>query len=463
LTDIFCNFKDDEYININNRKIVNPNLIDEYLNKYYDIDINNNKYLRFGKGQLEKKDCSNTDILLFSSHRLVITDFEGLQYQKNIINKLFNIDNYNIFIKEQLLSYIDMYKDYDLIGIHIRRGDTKTLLRGSVPLYNFYEIIDTRYYDDKKYKFLISSDSDNETQIICNRYNKIFGTDKCINYNCRSQDTQKIESIQDAFITLILLSKCKIIYGSPSSYSNLAAFIGNISKITIKVDQTHNVLKHIKELRNMTFDLKKSNYNSNTIPPVLNKSIRNIKKSKNTEILTNNIDITKEFKKEIETLKIKKNIITKEINTLTNEKEIIMKEYKVLKYNRKNKKKSIDELVKNNNNLIKMNKDNDNKIIKLKNEHDKLLNEYNKKENILNKNKKNIQDKKKENILNKNKKNIQDKKKENIQNKKKENILNKNKKNIQDKKKENIQNKKKENIQNKKNIQDKKKENIQDK
>jgi hypothetical protein len=384
LTDIFCNFRENEYVDTDRYKIVSPNQIIHHLNEYYksDIDININKYIRFGGDYLDTKHCLDTDILLLSSHRLKINGFDELQYQRSIIDNLFKIENYNKFIQKNLSSYLEKYINYDLIGLHIRRGDSQILMRGRVPLDNFYEIIDTQYYDDKKYKFLISSDSDNVTQIICDKYNNIFKSDKCIYYKCRSQDTEKIESIQDAFITLILLSKCKIIYGSPSSFSNLAALIGNISKVTIELKQTSNTIKHIKELTNKTFDLSKSNYNSNTILNFNNEPLINIEDYKEKEILTKHINDTIDLK-----FKLKN-----EIEELTIKKNKIITEYKILKYNKKKINHSINEFTKKNEELIQMNKDNNNIIAQLKSEYNNLFKKYNESTKIIQNYKEIIQD-----------------------------------------------------------------------
>jgi len=143
------------------------------------------------------------------------------------------IDNENYFIFEPIDSIqkvIDLYKIKftNAIGIHIRRTDNIWSIENS-PTELFINIIREEIEKDPNTYFYLSTD-DKEIE---KQFNELFG-EKIIVHDKSNirRDTQY--GIIDAVIDLYNLSNCKKIYGSyMSSFSDVAALIGNIPKIIV--------------------------------------------------------------------------------------------------------------------------------------------------------------------------------------------------------------------------------------
>jgi hypothetical protein len=115
------------------------------------------------------------------------------------------------------------------IGLHVRRGDNlKSIYNSSIKL--FINIIKKELIYLPSVKFYLSTDS----QDILDCLVEMFGENTIIT---RSKDYSRdsTKGIQDALTDLYLLSNCCRIYGSYwSSFSETAAFLGNIPLIVLK-------------------------------------------------------------------------------------------------------------------------------------------------------------------------------------------------------------------------------------
>lgn len=107
------------------------------------------------------------------------------------------------------------------VGLHIRRTDHKLAIQAS-PISFFKEAIEKELCDSKDTLFYLSTDD----KIVEEELKECYGEKIVVNQACiRGRVTA--ESIQDAAVDLIMLSKSDKIYGSVgSTFSELAAEMG---------------------------------------------------------------------------------------------------------------------------------------------------------------------------------------------------------------------------------------------
>lgn len=135
-------------------------------------------------------------------------------------------------LTDNIKKHLDkIIKDVDghTIGIHIRRTDNIESIENS-PLTAFYNYIEESIKKDDKVRFYLATDD----VIVKNDLREKY-KNRIITMNCPLQrDTE--EGIVFALIELYTLASCSKIIGSYySSFSELAAQIGNIPLETIKV------------------------------------------------------------------------------------------------------------------------------------------------------------------------------------------------------------------------------------
>ena len=109
------------------------------------------------------------------------------------------------------------------IGVHIRRTDNKVSIQAS-PLEKFTQIMDKEIKVDTNTKFYVASDDDEVKETLKAKYpTRIIAL-------MDDTDRNSLEGMKFAVLDLFCLSKTKKIIGSVgSSYSQIAAEIGNIN------------------------------------------------------------------------------------------------------------------------------------------------------------------------------------------------------------------------------------------
>jgi hypothetical protein len=141
--------------------------------------------------------------------------------------------NYNNFIpSENILNKVKPIVDRfnNTIGLHIRRGDHIIAQKYSRTQL-FDNVISKELMNDSTVTFFLATDcAETKKQIILKYGEKII----CNNIN--SYDRNDENAIFEAMIDLQCLSKTKKVYGSHhSSFSQMAADMGNIKEINVRI------------------------------------------------------------------------------------------------------------------------------------------------------------------------------------------------------------------------------------
>jgi len=131
---------------------------------------------------------------------------------------------WNAYVQKEVDDYLEKYDLSQCQGVHVRRGDT-------VPTtcQQHFKCIDTWQFhealqDNARPIFLATEDID-----ILNEFEEQYPY-RIFNYECRSFDRRSPRAIQDAMVQMLLLSKCHGILGGKSSFSEISARLGDISK-----------------------------------------------------------------------------------------------------------------------------------------------------------------------------------------------------------------------------------------
>lgn len=266
-----CSFKElyetdsPDFLDIASKKFKHERqLITTHILKHYNIDITQKDIKAYKDRDVKlitNKILEQYDILYHIGNHSLKLEKPAILNPPLTLRQTLNKLKLNSYITEQLALYDNLYNHHNVIGFHIRRGDcvdrppgTKNYNKGNVSLKQFYNIIDTKYYNKNKYIFFVASDDNNVTQEFIKTYKYNIKThdkktiSKTFCYQCRSQDRGSTIAIQDAIITMMLFSKCSVIYGSRSAFSETAANINAIPKYTIDMTPNDKIKSHIKEL-----------------------------------------------------------------------------------------------------------------------------------------------------------------------------------------------------------------------
>ena len=109
--------------------------------------------------------------------------------------------------------YKDSFEKREVIGVHIRKGDYKVSFDGRQ-----YVSTEDKFINEMKsllklnsnYKFLLCTE-DNETE---EKFKKIFGAEVIIYFPKQFRGRNSCNSIKEAFVDMLLLSRCPIIIGT---------------------------------------------------------------------------------------------------------------------------------------------------------------------------------------------------------------------------------------------------------
>lgn len=126
-------------------------------------------------------------------------------------SQLFEQFKLNDYIAEQTARPMDEY-----FGVHVRGGDNAHT--NTVPLQDYFDELDNRGR-----KLFLATDEPDVELAFKDRYGS-----KVLTFKKRTLARNRRQGIQDAFIDMLLLSKCMRIYGLPwSSFGRIAGWIGS--------------------------------------------------------------------------------------------------------------------------------------------------------------------------------------------------------------------------------------------
>lgn len=136
-------------------------------------------------------------------------------------------------IQDTAWAFMNRYKESfdkgEVIGVHIRKGDFKVSFDGRQNISTedkFIEKINALLEVNPNYKFLLCTE-DEETE---EKFKEVFheySDDIIINFPKRFRGRSSPESIKEAFVDILLLSKCPIILGTfLSTFTEIAWWIG---------------------------------------------------------------------------------------------------------------------------------------------------------------------------------------------------------------------------------------------
>lgn len=188
----------------------------------YGLTLNDNQLIthpdKFNVQAFKEILARSQDILISSG--LQFYDFSD-EFYRQLINPL---PRYELQAMETL-------KGNKTIGLHIRRTDNVMSIKHS-PLNLFSNAVDFELQCNPDANFYLASDNEDVKTFFLKRY----GTER-IKTSSHRADRSSLTGIKNAFLEMILLSKCSKIYGSfYSSFSEAAAKLGNIKLETLKCD-----------------------------------------------------------------------------------------------------------------------------------------------------------------------------------------------------------------------------------
>ncbi len=152
------------------------------------------------------------------------------QSEKDIFLPYFKFLGTTKDISNTVSKFMNKYKKSfnkkEIIGMNIRKGSWDTLYDGRQYISTddkFIKKINNLLKINPNYKFLLCTECE-KTE---NKFKSIFGEDTIIHFHKKCRDRSSIESIKEAYVDLLLLSKCPIIIGTfLSTFTEVAWWIG---------------------------------------------------------------------------------------------------------------------------------------------------------------------------------------------------------------------------------------------
>ena len=180
--------------------------------------------------KISKKDILNKSWKLLSGDKEFDFKYNNLtQKEKDEFSPYFKFIKPKREIEDTAWAFMNKYKESfdkgEVIGVHIRKGDFSGLYDGRQHISTEDKFI-SKIYDllilNENYKFLICTE-DEETE---NTFRDIFGN-AIINFPKRYRGRNTPNSIKEAFVDMLLLSKCNIILGTfLSTFTEVAWWLG---------------------------------------------------------------------------------------------------------------------------------------------------------------------------------------------------------------------------------------------
>jgi hypothetical protein len=213
-------------------------LFEPTLDRFDPIMVNAAKYLR----QADSLYKTSTNILIKNDH--IINTANDLKYDVLIMgaNQPIRIDKERVDdvtkdfqqslqklkIKESISDIINGFQLSNAVGIHVGRGHVvkrallgiKTDIDRYIPLELYFNEIDKL---DQNTRIFVSCEDEKDQIAFIERY------DTRVIYKDGEKSRCTANGLVEAFINIILLSKCNHIIDGRSSFSHVAAWCGNIT------------------------------------------------------------------------------------------------------------------------------------------------------------------------------------------------------------------------------------------
>lgn len=184
---------------------------------------------------VQDKEISTNDIIIFGACQPIHINGESWD---NAVSS-YIVESQEIKIRSEILDSIKNIDVRGAIGVHVGRGHiVHYAINGSagdllrcIPLCMYYDILDKQ---DKDKKIFISCEDQEDEQEMLNRY-----SDRII-YKPGVKSRSTVDGMVEAMCNIILLSRCSYIIDGLSSFSRVAAYMGNIK--IIELQNTEGVL-----------------------------------------------------------------------------------------------------------------------------------------------------------------------------------------------------------------------------
>lgn len=198
-----------------NNNIITPKLSTELLKKILNNEklkiANYNWHIIENNKRLDKNKAID-----INDYDIIVT---GYNFMNINLNQKIDVIKPSNYIFNEINNFTTKYNFNHMIGVHVRRGDRTKVY----PLESYYEKIDMF---KKKYPILLCT----ENIDVINEFKKKYNN-RVFYYPVSGYGYEKSEFIRDAFIELLLLSKCNyIIVGAESSFGRTAINLGNHEK-----------------------------------------------------------------------------------------------------------------------------------------------------------------------------------------------------------------------------------------
>lgn len=173
-------------------------------------------------------------------------DFQYHKLSKSIINEFlpyFGFIEPAQDIEDTVWAFMNKYKESfdkgEVIGVHLRKGDFKGLYDGRNEVSSeddFIERMACLLEVNPNYKFLLCTE-DKKTE---DKFKEIFGVHTILIFPKRFRGRDTPKAIKEAFVDMLLLSKCPIIIGTfLSTFTELAWWLGGC-KAQVYIPGTQN-------------------------------------------------------------------------------------------------------------------------------------------------------------------------------------------------------------------------------
>lgn len=187
---------------------------------YYSSEKTGELYKDVGEAGIEKILTENKDFCIKSN-----SPFADMTHLAEVVDMIKPAED----IERRVNETMNKYTGKEVIGIHIRRTDNRNAIENS-PLESFVLCMKKLQDVNPNIIFYVATDDEEVEKNIKQRFPVIKH-----NYFYEGKSRKTERGMKDAYVDMLCLSRCKIIYGSyGSSFSQLASLIGGIECIVVR-------------------------------------------------------------------------------------------------------------------------------------------------------------------------------------------------------------------------------------
>ena len=156
--------------------------------------------------------------------------YENFSITDTLYKSVFYSIKFNQIVEQKINSIVIPDKT---IGIHVRGGDIKDgsidPSRKYIGTNKFIQLMNDELSKNPNTVFFLSCENQEDEIVLCEN----FDHKNIIKLKIDSHDRRTVNGVINAFVQLVLLSKCSSIIGINSSFSTFACRIGNAKKINL--------------------------------------------------------------------------------------------------------------------------------------------------------------------------------------------------------------------------------------